>query len=299
MIHDCQFDYYARKLASCSSDKTIRIFDVVGDVYHPVSTIAAHEGPVWQVAWAHPKFGVLLASCSYDGSLLIHREAPQNVWTLIYTHKVHESSVNSISWAPHEYGLILACASSDGKVSLLEYRGDQWITNSFVNDSLGCNSVSWAPFTAFGNVTGDDKPSLRLVTGSCDTTVRVWKFDGIWENNQQGQWREEKKVGNPHSDWVRDVAWAPNTAMPYNIIASCGEDRIVAIWKQTEAQGPWTHTVVKVFETPVWRVSWSITGNVLAVSTGDHKVTLWKQSVDESWVQISQVDENTNVVNSQ
>ena len=24
-----------------------------------------HDGPVWQVAWAHPKFGTLLASCSF------------------------------------------------------------------------------------------------------------------------------------------------------------------------------------------------------------------------------------------
>jgi hypothetical protein len=35
-------------------------------------------------------------------------------------------------------------------------------------------------------------------------------------------------------DWVRDVAWAPNTAMPYNMIASCSEDRGVFIWKQSE-----------------------------------------------------------------
>ena len=25
-----------------------------------------HEGPVWQVSWAHPKYGSILASCSYD-----------------------------------------------------------------------------------------------------------------------------------------------------------------------------------------------------------------------------------------
>jgi protein transport protein SEC13 len=30
------------------------------------ATIGGHEGPVWEVAWAHPKFGVVLASCSYD-----------------------------------------------------------------------------------------------------------------------------------------------------------------------------------------------------------------------------------------
>ena len=89
------------------------------------------------------------------------------------------------------------------------------------------------------------------------------------------------------------MAWAPNTAMPYNTIASCSEDKSVAIWKQSEEDGPWTHSLLHPFEAPVWNVSWSITGNVLAVSTGDHKVSLWKQTVDESWVQISAVDENT------
>lgn len=67
----------------------------------------------------------------------------------------------------------------------------------------------------------------------------------------------------------------------------------MAIWKQAEGNGPWTHTIMQRFDAPVWGVSWSITGNVLSVSTGDHKVTLWKQTVDESWVQISTVDENT------
>lgn len=94
------------------------------------------------------------------------------------------------------------------------------------------------------------------------------------------------------ADWVRDVAWAPNSAMPYNIIASCSEDRTVYIWKQSARDGPWTPALMQAFEAPVWRVSWSITGNVLAVSTGDHKVTLWKQAVDESWVQISCVDDS-------
>ena len=63
------------------------------------------------------------------------------------------------------------------------------------------------------------------------------------------------------------------------------------IWKQTTIDGPWEPTLLKEFEAPVWRVSWSITGNVLAVSTGDHRVTLWKQSVDESWLQITTVDD--------
>lgn len=127
MIHDIQYDYYAKRLASCSSDRTIKIFDINGESYQNSATITSHEGPVWQVAWSHPRFGVILASCSYDGSVIIHREVSQNNWTKIYEHKFHDSSVNSIAWAPHEYGLILACASSDGNVSTLEYRDGNWL----------------------------------------------------------------------------------------------------------------------------------------------------------------------------
>lgn len=90
------------------------------------------------------------------------------------------------------------------------------------------------------------------------------------------------------ADWVRDVAWAPNSALPYGILASCSEDKSVYIWKQKDgASGPWEPTLLRIFEAPVWRLSWSLTGTVLAVSTGDHRVSLWKQSVDETWVQIS------------
>ena len=76
--------------------------------------------------------------------------------------------------------------------------------------------------------------------------------------------------------------------MPCNIIASCSEDRQVYIWKQKQKDGEWTKfPLTKPFDAPVWRVSWSTTGNILAVASGDHKVTLWKQALDETWTQIS------------
>lgn len=289
MIHDSQFDYYSKRMATCSSDRTIKIFDITGNIHHNSATLTGHAGPVWQVAWAHPKFGVILASCSYDGTVIIHREATQNSWSKVYEHKFHESSVNSISWAPHEFGLILACASSDGKVSILEYKDESWVCTSIQNDTLGCNTVTWGPFSALGSLLEDGTSTQRLATGSCDNMVRMYKL-------QNGKWEEEAKESSPHADWVRDVAWAPNTGMPYNIIASCSEDRTVYIWKQTEAGGVWTPTLLHKFDAPVWRLSWSVTGNVLAVSTGDHMVTLWKQSVDETWVQITSVDDSTNTM---
>ncbi len=54
----------------------------------------------------------------------------------------------------------------------------------------------------------------------------------------------------------------------------------VYIWTQSSPGGSWSTTLMNTFHAPVWRVSWSVTGNMLAVSSGDGDVTLWKQNVD-------------------
>eukprot|EP01084_Bolivina_argentea_P199955 342007_1 len=122
MVHDAQLNYYSTKLATASSDRTVQVYEIVGEVHNKPTVLTGHEGPVWQVCWAHPKFGVLLASASCDGSVVVHRETSPEVWQTAYVHRFHDSSVNGLSWAPHELGLILACASSDGKVSILQHQ---------------------------------------------------------------------------------------------------------------------------------------------------------------------------------
>ena len=49
--------------------------------------------------------------------------------------------------------------------------------------------------------------------------------------------------------------------------------------------------MLNTFEDPVWRVSWSITGNILAVSSGDANVTLWKEELDGKWTLVNQVED--------
>lgn len=65
------------------------------------------------------------------------------------------------------------------------------------------------------------------------------------------------------------------------------------IWSQRPdgmwASNPETQTLR--FSCPVWRLSWSIMGNILAVSQGDHKVSLWKEGVDGKWKNLSELQE--------
>ena len=49
MVHDAQMDFYGTRLATCSSDRTIKIFEVKEGTQTKVADLRGHEGPVWQV----------------------------------------------------------------------------------------------------------------------------------------------------------------------------------------------------------------------------------------------------------
>ena len=53
--------------------------------------VVRHEGPVWQVAWAHPMYGNILASCSYDRKVIIWKENA-GTWEKLYEYSNHDSS---------------------------------------------------------------------------------------------------------------------------------------------------------------------------------------------------------------
>jgi protein transport protein SEC13 len=89
---------------------------------------------------------------------------------------------------------------------------------------------------------------------------------------------------------VRDVAWSP-TVLHKSYIASASQDKTVRIWTSEPASGGQWECKVLNFEAPVWRVSWSLSGNVLAVSAADNKVTLWKENLRGEWESFKSIEE--------
>ncbi|PWZ01634.1 protein transport protein SEC13 [Testicularia cyperi] len=330
MIHDAQLDFYGKRLATCSSDRTVKVFDIVnGAPSSTGETLQGHQGPVWQVAWAHPTFGDILASCSYDGKVIIWKDngaassssssgpygstsgaygaAPSTAggWSTIKEHALHTASVNSIAWAPHELGSILACASSDGNVSVLTFNNDgTWAVDIVSAHPIGCNAVSWAPAVMPGSLisaqTGQPgseagKVMKRFASAGCDNAVKIWEY-----SDEANRYVEVDTLQG-HTDWVRDVAFAPNIGLPRSYLATASQDRTVLIWTQDSPSSAWTKTALNPtnaastaapnkFPDTVWRVSWSVSGNVLAVSCGDGKVTLWKENLKGAWECVSEMD---------
>ncbi len=265
------------------------------------------------MSWAHPKYGNILASASYDGKVFIWREQSAQ-WQRVFDFALHKASVNTVAWSPHESGCLLACASSDGHVSVLEFKDNNMSHVAFPAHGLGVNSVSWAPSIApgglglgvsssasastsnqqqpgtpapggAGNPSGPALGQRRFVTGGCDNLLKIWAFDLATQS-----YKQEGEPLTGHTDWVRDVAWSP-TVLQKSYIASASQDRTVRIWTSDPAsasaagqnQGQqWTSSVLN-FDATVWRVSWSLSGNVLAVSGGDNKVSLWKENLRGEW----------------
>lgn len=211
-------------------------------------------------------------------------------WQKIFDFALHKASVNIVSWSPHESGCLLACASSDGHVSVLEFKDNSFDHQTFLAHGQGVNSVSWAPSTAPGSIISTNATPAaqrRFVTGGSDNTLKIWSWDAA-----SAQYRcEEGGVLSGHTDWVLDVDWSP-TVLQKSYIASASQDRTVRIWTSDSSNpGVWQSRVLKEFDTTVWRVSWSLSGNVLAVSSGDNKVTLWKENLKGEWACVNSLED--------
>ena len=309
VIHDVQPDYFGKRVATASSDKTVRIFETTGEGQAPrlIATLSGgHEGPVWAVAWAHPKFGSLLASCGYDGRVIIWKEsaatgshgkhAGSPSWAKLKEWRVEGGgSVNAVAWGPQEQGLVLAAAGSDGKASIYGYNPSEntWSTRQFSAHVLGCNAVSFMPHNSsnlMNFVVGNEnrngggassESTLKLVTGGSDNQVKVWTREVGGE-----EWKLEATLSG-HSDWVRDVSWCPGNA---SLIASGSQDRCVFLWRNTGGAN-WAKTPLSAdpFGETVWRVSWSVGGSLLAVATGDNLITVWREGLGGKWEQVNSI----------
>ncbi|CAG2106098.1 unnamed protein product [Medioppia subpectinata] len=308
LIHDIAYDYYGRRLATCSSDQSVKVWDI-GEDNQWVCTASwkTHSGSVWKVTWAHPEFGQILATSSFDRTAIVweemivdnnNGERNQSVWFKRHSFVDSRTSVTDVKFAPKHAGLLLATCSSDGIVRIYEapdvMNVSQWSVQYEIVCNKACSSLTWNP-----SLTRLRSPMIAV--GSDDTNNSGSKVL-IYEYNENHRTWQRVEITHAINDSVHDIAFAPNVGRSYDLlgVATTKDVKILSIAptvQEPAAQqmGQLTQhndtnrydiRIVASFEdhgSQVWRVSWNITGTILASSGDDGTVRLWKANYLENW----------------
>lgn len=145
LIHDVAYDYFATRVATCSSDLTIKVFDLIGDADESssigIASLTGATAPT-QSHITDSKFSAVNPNSSEVGEMnialpaglgnsrksglalgaspLSSTENSANRWVLNNTWKAADASIVKLAWAQPEFGQILAAASLDRTVRIFE-----------------------------------------------------------------------------------------------------------------------------------------------------------------------------------
>ena len=291
-------------MATTSLDGTATIFSInhkTNALAKLVEIPSTSQKPAWQAKWADPRFGVLLALCSFDHSLSLYELRDDHKLELLHTYQ-HGASLNALDFAPWGAGLKLAVVGSDGRGAVVSREARGFTHSPFACHDHVATGVSWAPACSLQNfLAPHDNPTARLLfaTSGCDAKLCVWEL----VKSQAGEAGEPSlvhRVENAHDGFVRDVSWSSSSTLGYHLLATAGEDRCVKLWKvylERGAQGGLARheellLVAGAFPSPVWKVSWNFSGNLLAAaftnSDGVNVVQVFSEVEKDKWEVISE-----------
>jgi len=302
VVQDISYDYCGRRMATCSTDRTVKIWssDPGTGKWRCTAHWQAHESSVVRVRWADPEYSPsLIATCGFDCKAVLWELKSQNgsrdEWQSTAVFLDSKSELNDLAFGPPHLGLCLATASNDGLVRIYESADPpeyklwtlkaQFFGALIANPPARVTAISWNPSPV---------DSAGMVVATAEGSSYLWIQD-----RDRPSWRISKRLAG-HTGTVLSISWAPNPGRGYHLIASSGTDGQVILYKVPTTLRPSQMTEVPFLEPltvleghsgPVWRAEWNVSGTALATA-GDDATRLWQSRAHDSsqWHCVGTVD---------
>lgn len=264
LIHDISYDFYGKRLVTCSSDQHIKVFEkterlatgdgsdeaavaaasfergVTYDGYHweLSDSWKAHDSTIVKVVWASPEFGQVIASCSYDASVRIWEEDPREPhqsgkrWKRKATISEFHGALYDIAFAPSHEGLKLASIDSEGMFHVHEAMDPnnlQYWTSLMPDESLVTKKASKNRQSSFALSWCPSMFFKEYIAVSAQESAYIYHKSDLGKYLRVAEFPNCKSL-------IRDIAWAPSMGRQFQLIAVASVDGYIRIFKVTKQQ---------------------------------------------------------------
>ncbi|HET9255622.1 MAG TPA: AAA family ATPase, partial [Pseudonocardiaceae bacterium] len=275
-IHGVAWSPDGRRLATASSDRTVRIWDAGSGA--ALLVLRGHDDEIYGMAWSPD--GRRLATGSDDRTVRIWDTGSGAVVTVLHGH---EAEVRGLAWSPDGR---LATGSRDQTVRIWD-TGSGRVVTVLHGHEAEVRGLAWSPDGRLATGSHDRTARIwdstygselavlrghedavqavvcspdgrRLATGSNDRTVR------IWDSARGG----ELAVLRGHDMEIWGVAWSPDGRQ----LATASTDRTARIW---DADSGCQLVTLRGHNGWVRGVAWSPDSQLLATASSDRTARIW------------------------
>ncbi|KAF9003288.1 WD40-repeat-containing domain protein [Cyathus striatus] len=270
LITDASYDFYGLRLATCSLDQRcvftiIKVWqlDETNNTWTVEDDWKAHDAAVSKVAWAHPEFGSVIASGSFDRTVKVWEQSSpagsrdssppsgangpggassQSRWIERVVFSDAKGTVRGVEFAPHHFGLKLATLSSDNHLRIYECLEQPSLSTWQLSEEVDVGAL---PITASPASLSRQHTMALATPTQTNATLEAAPANlvaqALQQGLQQGQGRQQGQgVGNREADGGWSLSWCKERYWGEIIACAAGTSGIVKVIQLSPSRRPST-----------------------------------------------------------